>query len=147
MQIECFPASACPLHYHLAPTQQMLVPRVLFLSLSFTVTWKEQAGWMSDAVSILTAKRKHFHAPKLMTMLRSNEAIYHATTEEPNAATVSNINIHTKQVAMEMVTFCLNILEHYNLPSQDYEVLLVNRRLVVEVYNLIFKNRGSVRIN
>jgi hypothetical protein len=61
------------------------------------VTWKEQAGWISDAVSILTAKRKHFHAPKLMTSLQSREEIYQATMEGPNAATVSKINIHTKK--------------------------------------------------
>jgi hypothetical protein len=83
----------------------------LSLSLSFSVTWKEQAGWMNDAVSTLTAKRKHFHAPELMTRLQSREAIYHATMEGPNATTVSKINIHTKQVAMEMVTFCVIYLK------------------------------------
>ena len=83
----------------------------LSLSLSLSLTWKEQAGWMSDALSTLTAKRKHFHAPKLMTRLQSREAIYHATMEQPNASSVSKIHIHTKQVAMEIVTFCLIYLK------------------------------------
>jgi hypothetical protein len=83
----------------------------LFLSLSFSMTWKKHAGCMSDAVSVLIAKRKHFHAPKLMTKLRSKEAIYHATLEEPNADTVSKINIHNEQVTMKMVTFCLIYLK------------------------------------
>jgi hypothetical protein len=71
------------------------------------VTWKEQAGWLNDAVSTLTAKRKHFHAPNLMTRLESREAIYHATMEGANAATVNKININTKSVVMKMVMFRL----------------------------------------
>jgi hypothetical protein len=87
---------------------------------------------MSDAVSTLTAKRKLFHAPKLMTRLQSKEAIYHATMEEPNAA--SQQNQHSHQTSSNGDGDILsNILANYNLPSQGYEVLLVNHGLLVEV--------------
>jgi len=36
----------------------------------------------------------------------------------------------------------VSIIENYNLPSQGYEVLLGNHRLLDE-----FKNRGNVGIN